>query len=194
MRVEIDSASLLGSFERTQRLRNALRNRGPLNARLAAFGSRKLQDDLAATQQHRTANRLGARPTNHLQRVATQIRGISDDASATILLPRASRLRAAFGTHVILPTGGRKWLTIPDHESTYGKRAGEIAEPLAFAMVGGRFPALVFSGRGPKNGTVAYWLKRQVTIEEDATLIPFDVLLADLADEALEYLEEVVEG
>ena len=194
LKIKADITGLAESAEAVQRLRGALADRRQLHAHLAVYGKEKLRSDISGIQSHSTANRLGASPTQHLAKSARKIEGQSDDKEAVLLLPRASRLRAAFGTHEIFPGPGKKFLAIPDHKESYGKRPGELSQALKFAMVGGRFPALVFDEKGPLNGTVAYWLRRKVTIEEDKTIIPFDLLSQDLAEEATDFLDEIING
>lgn len=190
--ITLDTEGLAESAEAVQRLRNALTNRSQLHAHLAVFAKENLREDISSIQSHNTANRLGARPTEHLAKTARKIEAQSNAEEAVILIPRASRLRAAFGTYTINPGAGKKFLAIPASAKTYGKRPREISERLKFVPfggAGGRFKALTF-----EDGEIAYWLKTSVTIKEDKTLIPFDLLAAELADEAVDFLDEVVNG
>jgi hypothetical protein len=169
-----------------RRLAGGLSNRAPLHARIAVTTRNFVQDHVRGLDQHRTANRLGAQPTGHLATAAKGIESESDERAATLKIPRASRLRAAFGTYTIRPKNGKKYLTIPDNARTYGKRVAEIREPLHFRMVGGRHKALCF-----KDGTVAFWLREQVTIKEDRTLLPFAQLPRLCRRVAVAYIEEI---
>jgi hypothetical protein len=173
-----------------RRLAGGLRQRGPLHARIAVETRNYVRDYVqrldSRPEEHRTANRLGATPTNHLATAAKGIESESDERAAILKVPRASRLRAAFGTYTIRPKNGKKYLTIPDNARTYGKRVAEIREPLHFRMVGGRHKALCF-----KDGTVAYWLREQVTIKEDRTLLPFAQLPRLCRRVAVAYIEEI---
>jgi hypothetical protein len=192
LKVSADIDGLAETSEGVQRLRNAIADRRQIHAHLAVYGKEKLREDIKGIQSHSTANRLGAAPTEHLAKQARKIEAQSDEAEAVILLPRASRLRAAFGTYTIRPGAGKKFLAIPANARTYGKRPGEMPEKLKFVPFGGaagRFKALVFP-----DGEIAYWLKTSATIEEDKTLIPFDVLARDLAAETVDFLDEIVNG
>ena len=195
--IKADITGLAESAEAVQRLRGALEDRRQIHAHLAGYGKEKLRTDISALPSHSTANRLGASPTQHLAKSARKIEGQSDDKEAVLLLPRASRLRAAFGSYTLTPGAGKKYLTIPAHASTYGKRAGEFAGGTfsftPFGGAAGRFKALVFKD-GANKGQVGYWLKTSVAIAEDTTLIPFDLLSQDLAKEATDYLDEVING
>jgi hypothetical protein len=192
LKVTANIDGLAETAEAVQRLRHAVADRRQIHARLALFGKEKLRVDIAGIQSHRTANRLGASPTEHLAKQARKIEAQSDATEAVILLPRAGRLRAAYGTYTIKPGAGKKFLAIPANAKTYGKRPGEIQETLKFVPFGGaagRFKALVFP-----DGEIAYWLKASITMEEDKTLIPFDILARDLAEEAVDYIDEIVNG
>jgi len=176
-----------------QRLAGGLDNRAPLHARVAVNALDHVQKYVRGLNRHRTATRLGAAPTNHLHNQAKRIESRSDDLAATLLFPRASRLRAAFGTYTVRPKNGRKYLTIPAHRLTYGKRVSDVEEPLFFKMVGGRFKALCFQ-KGNLAGTVAYWLREEVTIKEDRTLVPFAELPEVTRRVAVAYIDELISG
>jgi len=184
--IELDYVVAAGLL---QRVRNGLSIRAQLHARMAVMGEAFVRDHVLGLDQHATAQRLGANPTQHLAKTAAAISSVSDDDGGAIRVPRASRLRAAFGDYSIFPGAGKKYLAIPDNARTYGKRPGEISEPLHFKIVGGRFPALCF-----KDGTVAFWLKKSVKIKQDRTLLPFDELPVLFDRVAVAYVEELKEG
>lgn len=144
-----------------------------------------------AAGQHRTARRLGGNPTGHLERAYQAIEGEASEAAASLLVPRASRLAAAFGPVHVEPTGGRKFLTIPVHAEAYGRRAGEF--DLDFIVTGpGKTPILA---RKDSNGNLEtmFVLVKSADIPEDPTLIPFQDLGDVARDAAEEYLDELVE-
>ena len=95
--ITIDIQGLAESLADVQRLRGALNDRRGLHAHLAAFGENKLQKYVASIKSHKTANRLGAKPTEHLAHTALGISSESDENQLRILIPRKTRLRAAFG-------------------------------------------------------------------------------------------------
>jgi len=173
------------------RLRGGLSRRREMNGKIAADleGFVKAYGRRISPNRHRTAERLGARPTNHLFRAYAAIESASDDESAILRVPRASRLRAAFGEYVVTPQGGKKYLTIPAHPDAYGRRAGEF-DDLVFARIGPRMtPALIRETRTGEGFEVMFFLTRKATIKEDRTLLPFDELADEAADSIDEYLD-----
>src|SRR5690606_38918242 len=100
----------------------------------------------------------------------------SDREAARVSIPRDTGLGRAFHDITIRPINGGKFLVNADHKRTYGKSPREFPDDMfRFALVGGRHTALVFARKGdPDYGTVAYWLRREVTQEQDRTLLPSD--------------------
>ena len=176
-----------------QRLRIGLADRKRLHSRIAGEAELFLKEygrDTVA-RQHRSATTLGAMPTRHLERAYASIESVSNADAATLLIPRASRLRAAFGDYVILPGSGRKYLTIPVHRDAYGRRAGEFTN-LVFVRVGPRQTAAL-SRKVPNGGLeIMYFLTRQAKIKQDRGLIPFDKLREEAADVALEFAATLI--
>lgn len=197
LEIRVDTEGLADTAEAVQRLRGALTQRAPLHAHLANYAKNKLRTDISSIQSHATANRLGAKPSEHLADAARKIEGQSDEAGAAVLLPRKSRLRAAFGAYTARPTGGRTYITIPAHKETYGRFAGSFpTDTFRFTPFGGaagRYKALVFK-TGNNAGQVGYWLKTEVNIKEDTTLIPFDLLTEDLSRKAVDFIDEAING
>ncbi len=175
-----------------------------LHARIAGEAEKFIKErgrETAATE-HDTATRLGARPTGHLEQAYQDIASESDGSSASLQVPRASRLRAAFGGYLVTPGPGKQFLTIPWDSESYGKRAGEFGVgALEFSRELVKFrngetgfaPVLIKAGTG-KGGSVAevmYLLCRKANIPGDAGLIPFDDLAEHAAiDAELWLLEE----
>lgn len=193
-------------------LREALGDSTGLNARVAGDAEKflKREGPRIAADKHRTADKLGANPTGHLTEAYEGIEGISDANSATLLIPSASRLRAAFGTYVLTPKNA-KFLTIPAHKDAYGKRAGEF-DDLFFMRVGPRkTPVLARRVEGTEDrllrarpyqrrdnrrvaeAEILYVLARKAIIPEDPTLIPMDALSEEARDSAEAYLDELIE-
>src|SRR6478609_4174118 len=61
---------------------------------------------------HRTATRLGAKPTHFYKRKSRQVSLSVVDGQAVIFMPRAGVSRA-FSTYILKPTRGRVLMTIP---------------------------------------------------------------------------------
>lgn len=175
-----------------QGLRKGIVQRGPMHARIAAEAEEFIKAHGAgiSASEHRSANRLGAKPTGHLARAYQAIESGSDDSSAFLRVPRASRLRAAFGDYVVRPGSGKKYLTVAVHPEAYGRRAGEFRD-LFFVRLGPRqTPALARkAGTGME---VMYWLTRSATIKQDRGLIPFEGLASAAQDAAEAYLDALM--
>jgi hypothetical protein len=177
-----------------QRLRRALSRRAQLHARIAVDALELTQTYVAGIPDHKTATRLGATPTNHLEKVATQIESSSTADKATLKIPKASRLRAAFGPYTVVPTGGRKFLTIPIAAEAYGRSAKSFPD-LQFMRVGPKqTPVLARPSIGVKGDTplnALFLLVRKAEIQEDRTLLPFDDIREQALQTTADYVEEL---
>lgn len=168
--LRIDTTEVARSAAEVQRIRAALSDRRGLHSQVAVEATEFTRAYVRKLNRHRTAESLGARPTQHHAKAALGMEADSDAAAAVIRIPRVSGLRRAFQDFVIKPGSGKKYLTIPADKRTYGKRAGEFAAGvLAFAMTKEtRTPVLVFTdGSG-----VAYFLRAVVKQKQDRTLLP----------------------
>jgi hypothetical protein len=194
IRIDIDIADTVAEV---RELGMRLKDPGEINAAIAVVteSSLKKYGRETAPSKHATANRLGARPTNHLIDAYNQIESQSDRSSATLLIPRASRLRAAFGGYVQKPGPGKQFLTIPVAAEAYGKRAGEIAD-LVFMRVGPKKTPILARPNDDGGITTYYFLTPEVQVEEDTDLIPFADLEATARDGAELYIltGELFEG
>jgi hypothetical protein len=177
-----------------QALRNGIAERAQLHAEIAVAGESFVKKYLRGLSRHKTANQLGANPTNHLEKASATVTSTSNSDAAVVQIPSRTGLRRAFVDFDIVPKNGRKYLTIPAHRTTYGKRAGEITESLRFAIVGGRHKALVFDS-GPDIGSVAYWLRTKVHIKQDRSLLPSDAALQAVGRKAsIDYVTGLLRG
>lgn len=176
------------------RIRTGLKNSGRLHAKLAADAEAYIRRTGAekSKSQHRTANTLGAKPTGHLAKAFAAIEGISTNDQAILRVPRASRLRAAFGDYVLRPGSGKKYLTIPAHPEAYGKRAGEF-DDLFFVRVGPRqTPALARTSPNKDTAEVMYFLTKAAKIPHDPTLIRFDLLAKEASDSVEQFIDDII--
>lgn len=164
--IQIDTTRTKDAIAQVARVRSALTDRRGLHAEIAGEGERLTRSYLRGLSRHKTAERLGAEPTQHLAAAARGVESESDGIAARVLIPRSSGLYRAFTDFLIRPGSGKTYLTIPADRRTYGRRAGEF--DLAFTIVGGRYPALVFR----ESGEVAFWLRHEVEIPQDRTLLP----------------------
>ena len=205
-----------GMKEALADLQGGLQDKAGLNARIAGESEKWIKGPGVAgrisAEQHRTAERLGANPTGHLADAYQAIESQSDEASARLLIPSGSRLRAAFGAYTITPGAGKKFLTIPVAAEAYGHRAGEFDDLFVMARPGkalmlarreeGNFQKGYQRARPNQNRKtrdrdanikVLYLLLPSVDIKEDATLIPFPELeeVATLA--AGDFIDDEIE-
>lgn len=189
MKVDITISD--GASIALQGLSTRLADGAQLHARIAGESEKfvKERGRQTAADEHRSASRLGAAPTGHLEKSYQAIESASSPDSASLLVPRASRLRAAFGGYTVRPGAGKKYLTIPVAAEAYGKRAGEI-DGLEFMRVGPKKTALLARPESEGRMTTFYLLVKQAEIPEDRGLIPFDDLAAHAADVAELYLLE----
>lgn len=167
-----------------------LANPAALHTRMATAGERFLKQYGRATAQgeHDTANRLGARPTGHLEDAYSRVESAGDSSAARLFIPAASRLRAAFGAYTVRPGAGKKYLTIPVAAEAYGRRAGTV-DGLIFMRVGPRKQPVLGKPDGDRI-TTYYLLVTEATIPEDPGLIPFADIYAEGTDAAEKYLLE----
>lgn len=177
-----------------QRLRNGLASRARLHVRIASAAGGLTKNYLSGLNRHKTATALGASPSGHHERTAKRIETAGDETAGYVRIPRTSGLQRAFSSYVIRPKNGKKFLTIPAHKRTYGKRVGEFPEgTFRFAMFNGRFPALMFAGGFSTE--VAYWLRRSVKATQDRTLLPSDAAYLEIAGrETRDYITEILGG
>lgn len=173
-----------------QALRNALADRRPLHAAMAGTAAEFTRRYLRGLNRHRTAQRLGAAPTNHYEAAAGAVTADATQEEAIIRIPRRTGLGRAFREITLRPTGGRKWLTIPATGETYGRTAGEFGQgTLDFAIIythRGPTPVLVWAADGGshKKRDVAFWLRRSVTQKQDRSLLPSNDAFQTIARES----------
>jgi hypothetical protein len=153
---------------------------------------------------HKTANRLGATPSGHLERAAESVTSTSDAEGATVTVTSPGITRA-FQDITIKPGAGKKYLTIPATAEAYNRRAGSFTDLRLQFFKRGTLLALVkadqssvatrtesgFSSERAAGGkgTVFYWLKKSVFQTQDRTLLPSDQHLIAAAEEgAADYL------
>lgn len=193
IRLDIEITDTAGPM--LTRIRTGLAARGPLHSKIAGDAEAYLKRTGAtkARTQHRSAERLGATPTKHLEKAYQAIEGTATADSALLSMPRASRLRAAFSEYVSRPGSGKKYLTIPAHKDAYGRRAGEF--DLFFVRVGPRqTPALARKVDGRETMEIMFFLTKAARIKHDPTLIRFDLLAEEARDSVGEYIAGLRKG
>ena len=185
-----DDPGLLKSFV------DNLKDKTALYARIAGDAENEVKQygRVVSANEHKTASGLGAKPTGHLARAYEGIEVQSTAEGASMLVLRATRLRAAFGAYTITPNKPDGYLTIPVKAESYGRRAGEFNDLFFLFRGKNRSPVLA---RRPEKGVkktpleVLYVLTRKSDIKEDRNLIPFDLLEAGAVDSVLDYFAEI---
>lgn len=94
--------------------------------------------DTMSPHRHKTANRLGAKPTHHLEYASGRMGGVNsegekqstdlasyDSRGFMVAIRNTPALLRAFGPVTVRPRKA-KWLTIPIHKDAYGKRVKDL--------------------------------------------------------------------
>lgn len=176
----IDVIGLAEATGELQRIRGALADRSQLHAAMAVDAAQFTRDYVAGSNEHATAQRLGAQPTGFNARIATLITAYSDAEAAIVRIPRNTGLGRAFGDITIVPGTGRTYLTIPADDETYGKVVRDFPKDAfkfaIFTTQRGPCPVLIWAENGGthKMGEVAWWLRRKVVQKQDRGLLPSD--------------------
>lgn len=131
----------------------------------------------AASSRHKTASRLGATPTHHLERGAHEIVATSEGANAVVTVPIPGITRA-FGDLDIRPDG-KKALTIPINAAAYGRRAPELElrgwKLFTLPAKQGPGAGILFGRHADAKSTVAlYLLRTHAHVPQDRGLMPSD--------------------
>ena len=131
----------------------------------------------AAGARHRTAERLGATPTHHLERGARETRAEQAGSKAVVTVPIPGITRA-FGDLHIRPRHA-KALTIPINAVAYGMRAPALADRgwSLFTLPAREGPGvgILFGRRAGARSTVAlYLLRESADVPQDRGLMPRD--------------------
>lgn len=182
-----------------QAIRHTLADRRPLHAKMAENALEATRQYLKSDSGHKTALRLGAKPTGFRAANARALQAESDDQGAILRIPRNTGLGRAFGQITIKPTGGRKFITIPATAETYGSQAGEfVEETFNFAVITtkrGPAPVLVWAeaGGNHQKGDIAFWLRREVIQQQDRTLLPSDDTYKEIGRRTvIDHLRDVI--
>jgi len=163
------------------RLRGILLDRTAMNERIGRDALLLVQrhGETVASVAHRSAESLGATPTGHLSQAYAAVQQTNDATSATLLVPRASRLRAAFGAYTVKPKNGSRFLTIPASAEAYGYRAGEFPDLFPIRSKAGKL--LLCRKDSAGNLEPMFSLVPSATVPADKGLMPFDEFPAQAA-------------
>lgn len=187
------------------RIESGLADPSELNRRIARRCEALTRDYLLeiAPETHKTASKLGAEPTGHLERAAENVTSRADADAAYVGVTSPGITRAFHD----LTITGHPWLTIPAHKLAYGRRAKSLERLLGVRLFrplkkGARAKASTLShgpgaqkdkGASHRNKqfaesdraralaarvggklTVFYTLASQVHQRQDRTLLPSD--------------------
>lgn len=148
---------------------------------------------LGVKSEHKTANRLGATPTYYFQNKSRAVESRYDAQGAEVVIPTGEgalsnlsksaggaavgsreAFAPAFGPVNIVAINSR-YLTIPAVAITYGRRAGEFPLLRFVPYASGAKALVMTTGKGAERKSVPYyWLKEEVSLKEDKTILPTD--------------------
>lgn len=147
---------------------------------------------VAAPTHHKTADRLGATPTGHLEK-RTSFSATENEAEVSIPIPGINR---AFNNLTIVPKD-KPYLTLPVSAVSYGKRAATVrglgymifrpAAKGSHKNAQGRFSSYQDLLMGTKDGETIplYVLKKRVEQKRDPSLLPTENEIGNTAARAM---------
>lgn len=170
------------------KLRGMLSDLGPVWRRaILGVGANGLQIEVArhirreATARHRTATRLGVRPTGHLAKGAARITSHATASAAYVLVPIAGISRA-FRDLVITPVNASA-LTIPVAAASYGHRVRELAR-MGWRIFRPKGHDVLMGSRDGGEAQALYALRKRVVVRQDRTLLPSDEAVSSAINKA----------
>ena len=170
------------------KLAGMLTDLGPVWRRaILGVGATGLQIEVAshirreASGRHRTASRLGARPTGHLEKGAARITSHATADRATVRVPIAGIARA-FRDLEIVPVKA-KALTIPVSAAAYGHRVRELAR-MGWSIFRPKGHDVLMGSRTGSEAEALYALKKRVVVRQDRTLLPSDEAISAAINKA----------
>ncbi len=102
-----------------------------------------------APSMHKTAQRLGASPSNFYALAAQGIELVVTDASGGIIIVNGAPIFARWQKSVVIrPRAPHQWLTVPACKEAYNKRAGEFGNRLEFQPRGPKLGILTWRTEG----------------------------------------------
>ena len=193
-RIQVQITGMDETAEVLQAIRSGLSNRRGLHTAMAVPAQEMTQEFLLKMNRHRSAERLGARPTKFRQKNAKLVEADADDSAAYVRIPRNTGLGRSFHDVDLVPRNGKKYLTIPADARTYGKSVRQFPEgTFKFAILHAHrpFPVLLFKS----DDRVAYWLRKTVHQAQDRSLLPSDAAYAAIGRRAaITYIQNLIEG
>ncbi len=148
----------------------------------------------AAQSRHKTAEKLGANPSQYLLNKAASVEAIG--APGRVLLSVSGEIFKRTFQPVTVTASAAKMLTIPWTAEAYGKRAGEFGKLFVYVSKHGDGAAFLARREG---GTMKFLflLKRSVVLPQDRGLLPseedFFKTTEQTADEQLTLMKRKLE-
>lgn len=123
----------------------------------------------AAQSRHKTADKLGATPTNYLLKKAASVEAVGSPGK--ILLSVSGEIFKRTFQPVKVSAVAAKMLTIPWAKEAYGKRAREFDGLFVYQSKGGKGPSFLAKRVNGKMQFL-FLLKRTVVLPQDRGLLP----------------------
>jgi hypothetical protein len=144
----------------------------------AAEAGTRLHIRSAAAQRHKTADKLGAKPTGYLTKRAELVEGTGNAEQAEITVTGAI-FKRVFGPVRVRPVA-KKMLAIPMRAEAYGKRPGEFDDLFVYRSKQGR----LFLAKQAAPGRLQFYflLKASVVLPQDRGLLPSDEQFGQLSE------------
>jgi len=175
-----------------RRILARLRNKRDLFQFMGAAMRNQVREHLlnVARTKHTTARALGAWPTGHWGKAAEKVSkpdALQTSGDAAVVIVNHPGITRAFRDIEIKPSGGKKFLTIPQVADTYGRRYYTALRMFGVPSV--RTPGkTVLPPRA--DGRRWYSYVRRVHQKQDRTLLPSDAELLTAAQKgALSYVK-----
>ena len=154
---------------------------------ILGVGATALQIEVArhirreSSVRHRTASRLDAPPTGHLEKGAARVTSHATADRATVRVPIAGIARA-FRDLEIEPVNAKE-LTIPVAAAAYGHRVRELAR-LGWSIFRPKGHDVLMGSRNGSEAEPLYALKKRVVVRQDRTLLPSDEAVSAAVNKA----------
>ena len=138
----------------------------------------------ASRARHKSAARLGAKPTGYLEKIAGSAEAVRADGRpglVTLTLQGAIFKRAS---GPVIVKGTNKMLTIPIAPESYGRRAAEMGKMFRITSRKGNVLLVQSDPNDKKKLKPLFVLKDQVTLPQDRDLLPSDQQYLKAAEKA----------
>lgn len=162
--------------DRVRTLLSRVRDLSGLTAYCSDHVALLVRDHLTdvAGRRHASARRLGAEPTGFLADAAGSVVAAPEPRTVVVRIDSPG-VKRAYHDIAIKPKNGAKYLTIPIHALSYGRRASSVERLAAarlFVVKGDNQALLAARERATGRLLPLYILKRTVRQAQDPSLMP----------------------